>query len=354
MLRKGRDARKAAELYRNVFARLPFGACVVDGEGKTVDANAAAEALVGVGERELAGKRASEHYDPETPRQFDEAALRRGERAAVERQFRRKDGSALPVLVSYAIAVLDGEEFVVEAYTDLSERKRLDQLKNEFVFVAAHELRNPVTAIKLLLDIIFEDKRLVLDPVLRGYLSKMEEANDRLTQLVDDLLEVSRTEIGRLKIVVSPQNISSLVLEILSELRPSAAAKNVTLRYAPLADAPPVLADPAKLKEILANLVSNAIKYNVDGGRVDVSHALQGDMIVTHVADTGIGIAEEEKPKVFGKFWRSEDHAVRAQAGTGLGLFIVKELVERMRGKVWFASKPGKGTTFSFSLPSQR
>jgi signal transduction histidine kinase len=114
---------------------------------------------------------------------------------------------------------------------------------------------------------------------------------------------------------------------------------------------PVVMSDPAKLREVITNLVSNSTKYNVPGGKVTVSHEVRNNHLYTSVADTGIGIKREEKANLFKKFWRSEDLSVRSQPGTGLGLFIVRELVERMGGRVEIESEEGKGTTVSFSLP---
>lgn len=233
----------------------------------------------------------------------------------------------------------------------MRDHKELENIRNEFAFVAAHELKNPVSAIRALLDVIFNDKRLTIDPIMRTYLLKIQEADERLLQLVEDLLEVSRGESGRFKIALSPQNMAEHMAVIYGELRPMALGKDVTLKYEPTARDLEVMADPLKLKEILVNLVTNAIKYNVAGGSVTVEHEINGGMLVTRVIDTGIGISEEDLARLFEKFWRSEDVAVRAQTGTGLGLFIVKELVELMGGTVAVRAKRGKGTTISFTLP---
>ncbi len=235
-----------------------------------------------------------------------------------------------------------------------SRRQRLERLKDEFVYVAAHELRNPVAAIRTILNVIFDDKRFTIDPLLREYLLKLQEADDRLLQLVDELLEVARTEAGRLTVALSPQDVAEHVKSVFAEIRPAALAKEVELVYDPPPQRPYVLADASKLNEILANLVINAVKYNVVGGKVTVAHEMKGDMLLTTVTDTGIGISPEDLPNLFVKFWRSEDMAVREQSGTGLGLFIVKQLVERMGGTIEVRSSHGKGSTFAFTLPVAR
>lgn len=349
-----KEIRKARDYFRAVVDHSPVGICVTDLDRNAVIVNDAAMTLTGYSHDELIGSSVMSFYPKgEVISDIDIEALRAGERKMRELEFIRKDGSAVPVLVTYSLVegVGDSGEVIVESYNDQTVRKRLDRLKNEFVFIAAHELRNPVVAIRLLLDIIFDDKRLRIDPLLRGYLQKMQEADDRLIQLVDDLLEVSRSESGRLKIKVEQQDIKGLMEVILEELRPSAVSKGVEMKYDPPKGLPFVLADESKFKEVVSNLVSNAIKYNVTGGSVTIEHEVIGDRIMTRVTDSGIGISDEDLDRMFRKFWRSEDVAVRAQSGTGLGLFIVKELVERMGGSVSVSSEHGQGSTFSFSLP---
>jgi len=347
------EIKKARDYFRSIVQNSPNGICVTDMNRKVVMANKVAEQLTGYAIDELVGHPVTMFYPDEAKNPVDIMALRRGNGVSREVELKRKDGTTAPALVYYRIVEDErGEnEMIIESYSDLTDRKRLDRLKNEFVFVAAHELRNPVTAIRLLLNMVFEDKRLTLDPVIRGYLLKLQEADERLLTLVDDLLEVSRSESGRLKITVSPQDITEHVKAIFSEMRPTALTKDVQLRHIPLTPMQPVMADPSKLKEIIANLVSNGVKYNVAGGSVTVEYAIRGGMLVTHIADTGIGISEKDQERLFQKFWRSEDMAVRAQSGTGLGLFIVKELVERMGGLLDVTSRVGRGTTFTFTLP---
>ncbi len=347
------EIRKARDYFRAIIQDAPNGICITDMDRNVVMMNGVAEDLTGHSANDIIGTPVTAFYPADDgARKIDIAKLRSGEKISREVELTHRDGSTTPALVLYRLLEDEhGEQMIIESYSDLSDRKRLDRLRNEFVFIAAHELRNPVSAIRLLLNIIYEDKRVGIDPVMRGYLLKIQEADDRLLQLVDDLLEVSRNESGRLKIVVSPQNVADHVEAIFSELRPTALTKEVQLTYEPLHSMPMVLADPSKLKEIIANLVSNGIKYNSVGGKLAVRHALKAGQLETSVADNGIGISEDDHGKLFEKFWRSEDRAVRAQAGTGLGLYIVKELVERMGGHITVKSSRGKGTTFAFTLP---
>jgi len=349
------EIKRSRNYFGSIFENSPYGICVTDSRRRIMIANKAAEELTGYGRKELIGRAVMNFYPlGETVDSLDQETLKRGERVVQRLRFRQKNGEEVPVKVSQSLVVdpVDRTDIIIESYSDQTDRLRVDQLKNEFVYVAAHELRNPVSAIRMLVDIIYNDKRVTVEPVLRGYLAKIQEANERLLNLVEDLLEVSRTEAGRLKIHVGPQDIVAIVNGLLSELRPGAAAKGLTIRYSPPAQLPRVAADEIKLKEILTNLIGNAIKYNVTEGSVTIEHMIEEGLLVTRVSDTGIGISEADRQKLFQKFWRSEDMAVRAQAGTGLGLFIVKELVERMGGRIWVESHHGEGSIFSFSLPT--
>lgn len=229
--------------------------------------------------------------------------------------------------------------------------KRLQELKNEFVFIAAHELRSPVTAIKGYLSIIFEDFQATLTKETKKILQTVQNSNDRLVELVNNILVIARSDAGRMKIEVSPVSLKDNVQAVLEEVKPLAQDKNISLKYDQLSKLPQVLADSARLKEVMMNFVSNAIKYNNQGGWIKVSHQIKKASVITHVADNGLGLSEADQKHLFEKFFRSEADEFKEIEGTGLGLFITKELIEKMHGQVWFKSSKGRGTTFSFSLP---
>ncbi len=231
--------------------------------------------------------------------------------------------------------------------------KELEQLKDEFVFIAAHELKTPVAAIKGYLSLILDGTTGALNDTAREYLEKVIASNQRLIQLVNDLLEVARSQAGRLTIKVAPIAITPSIRAVIDELKSLADAQSVTVAYDPPADLPNVLADTDRVKEVMVNLIGNAIKYMGGAGTITVSHEIdpQNKMLVTHVTDTGLGMSQEEQEKLFQKFYRVQNEKTRDIAGTGLGLFIVKEIIEKMSGTIWAVSEPGKGSTFSFTLP---
>lgn len=250
------------------------------------------------------------------------------------------------------IKTSDELEQLGEAFNKMAKGlKRLQELKNEFVFIAAHELRTPVTAIRGYLSMVFDDEAASLSDKVKKYLSIVSQSNERLIQLVNDILEIARSEAGRMQIQVSSTDIKESVRAILAEVKPLADTKKINIIYDDKISSSLILADPARLKEVIMNFVSNAIKYNNDGGWVKVYHEAKDNMILTHVEDNGFGMSQEEQQHMFEKFFRADTGKIKAIQGTGLGLFITRELVEKMNGKVWLKSEEGKGTTFSFSLP---
>lgn len=233
--------------------------------------------------------------------------------------------------------------------------KRLQELKNEFVFIAAHELRTPVTAIKGYISMILEGDAGPINENLKKFLESVRQANERLIQLVNDILEIARSEAGRIKIQVFSVNIRAAIKSTIKEIMPLAAEKKIAIDYiigqGESLDMPLVLADTTRLREVITNFISNAIKYGREGGWIKIYHDSDDLFITTHIEDNGMGIPASEQGKVFEKFFRSETSRVTQIQGTGLGLFITKELIEKMGGKAWFRSEEGKGTRFSFKLP---
>lgn len=229
--------------------------------------------------------------------------------------------------------------------------KRLEELRNEFVFIAAHELRTPVTAIRGYVSLVLEDAETALNKEVMELLDKVRQASERLNNLVDDLLEIARSEAGRLEIKVTPIDIKDPVRVALSEVKVLADQKSIALVYDPPSVLPHIMADATRLKEVMVNVVGNAIKYTPGTGTVTISHEIHDNELVTRIQDTGIGMSGEAQKRLFEKFYRVQTEKTRNIQGTGLGLFIVKEIIEKMGGRIWVASEENRGSTFSFSLP---
>lgn len=227
---------------------------------------------------------------------------------------------------------------------------QLQKLKDEFVFMASHELKAPVAALKGYLTLILEGTIGKVDETAKAYLLKMKSSIERLLQLVHDLLEVSRAEAGVLSLNLKPINIDEAVKSAIEELSSLANKKNIQINYQPLENLPQVMGDLERLKEVMINLISNAIKYNYENGKVNIFYEIKEEELITNIQDTGFGIPKDQQEKIFQKFFRAQSKLSANIEGTGLGLFIVKQLIEKMNGKIWFVSEENKGSTFSFSL----
>jgi signal transduction histidine kinase len=230
--------------------------------------------------------------------------------------------------------------------------KQLDAAKSEFISIASHQLRTPLTIIKGYISMMLEGNfgRLTkreLEPLKKVYLS-----NERLIRLVENLLNISRIESGRLQFVFQSMQIEGLVSDVVTELSGNAKKKGIKLNLKmPRTPLPPVKADEEKLRQVVMNLIDNAIKYT-DRGRVDVSVALVNGQVRVCVADTGMGIAPEDLPNLFKKFSRGSGTSLVHTEGTGLGLFVARKMIEAHGGRIWAESKgEGQGAKFCFQLP---
>ncbi|MDQ3889268.1 MAG: GAF domain-containing protein [Actinomycetota bacterium] len=241
-------------------------------------------------------------------------------------------------------------EGTVYTFRDLTEERRLDELKTEFVATASHELRTPLAAVygaamtlrrrDLALD---EDRRDLL-------LSVIAQEADRLARTVNDILWASRLEAGRLEMDVEPFDPVECAQAVLDAARTHVPV-GIELVLAAAADLPPVVADSDKVRQVLANLVDNAVKYSPDGGRVAVRIERSDGAVRFAVDDRGLGIPAREQARIFDKFYRLDPNLTRGVGGTGLGLYICRELVRHMRGRIWVASEEGKGSTFFVEFP---
>jgi len=235
----------------------------------------------------------------------------------------------------------------------IAQAKELARLKDEFVFIAAHELKAPITHLRWSMAEFFSNKEMYekVPGEVNDMMKIIQKASDALVRLVADLLNVARLESGAVKISVHPTDLVAVLQDIVLQFKPEAEKQGITLtfKYDKSVKMPFVMSDSERLKEVFSNLISNAIKYNKEQGSVEVSIREADKFLEANVKDTGIGLSEEEMKKLFTKFWRAQKN--RKIEGTGLGLWITKQLVERMNGKIWAESEEGVGSTFYIKLP---
>lgn len=252
----------------------------------------------------------------------------------------------------YGVPILGtNEEWkgILLVFHDITEIKKLEQVRKDFVANVSHELKTPVTSIKgfteTLLDGAKEDKE-----TLEHFLRIILEESDRLQSLILDLLELSKIEQQGYTLAIRDVNMNQLLEEMLPILCQKAEEKEIELILEPLEKEITIDGDYYRLKQIFINLISNAISYSLQGGRVTISMKEGLNSVAVSISDTGIGIAQEEIPRIFERFYRVDKARSRNSGGTGLGLAIVKHLVEAHKGKISVESKLGKGTTFTIEL----
>ncbi len=239
------------------------------------------------------------------------------------------------------------------------ELRKIDSMKSEFVSVASHELRTPLAAIKNAVQLILSGKTGEINPDQEKFLSMAERNINRLTNILNDLLNLSRIESGKVELKFQDTMMQEIIEMAASSLRPHADAKSIYIEVEVPELLPMIYGDREKIEQILTNLVGNAIKFTPEGGKIVISarppsHDQKdghGDMVAVSVKDSGIGIPAEHLETVFEKFHQVESSIHRSVSGTGLGLAITKGLVEAHQGKILVESEVGKGSTFTFTLP---
>lgn len=237
-------------------------------------------------------------------------------------------------------------------FHDVTSEKQLEEMKFDFVSMAAHELRTPLTSIKGYLSVFISENAAKLNPEQNMFLKRIDDSAQQLLVMVENLLNVTKIERGGITINVQPLDWALLVKDTVEMFQPKAKEKQIILKFIPpTTTLPPVLADKVRIVEVLSNFISNAIKYTQVSGEVTVSIEKGENDVITHVADNGPGIPKSAQRYLFNKFSRINGHLDQSHKGNGLGLYIAKSIVDLHHGKAWLDSDTGKGAIFSFSLP---
>lgn len=238
----------------------------------------------------------------------------------------------------------------VTVLEDITIFKQLDQMKSDFVNMVAHELRSPLVSIRQINSVLLEGLAGALGEKQEEFVKRGMKKIDALLELINDLLDVARLEAGRLVQKPTALDLGEVMEDLVILMQPRAKQQGILLTHS-CENLRPVVVDPKNIEEVLNNLLSNAINYSPEGGKVTVSARGMGDFIEIKVSDTGVGIAPEELPKIFDKFYRVKHPKTRQVTGTGLGLSIVKGIVGAYHGSIHVESVPDQGTTFTVLLP---
>jgi PAS domain S-box-containing protein len=269
----------------------------------------------------------------------------------VEGDLIRKGGGLVPAAVTYA-PLFDREGRLVNLIAnvrDITKFREAEELKTTFISIISHELKTPVALIKGYAETLRrEDAEWDKDTVQESLAVIVEEA-DRLSDLIENLLDASRLQAGVLKLNMTEVNLDKLAARLVEKFRTQSSKHTLTVEFPP--DFPAVMGDEERLTQVLSNLLSNAIKYSPGGGRVSVRGRIEPAQVTLSVSDEGPGIAAPELPHIFDRFYRVNSDLAKRTKGAGLGLFLAKAVVEAHGGSIWAESAPERGTTLLFTLP---
>jgi len=353
----------AVEAYAQadaLFSSIGDGAVATDEFGRITKVNQAALTILGFKEKEILGAwfpKALQAYD-ETGRPIKlmdrpiTRAFLTGKPIIERTLYKLKGGALLPVSCTVSPLVLAGRPIgAIELFRDVSTEYEIDRMKSDFISLASHQLRTPLSAIKTYSHMLIDGFMGTINPEQRKALRTIVSASNRMNELISTLLNVSRIETGNVIVSAKKINLNHIVDEVFKELTLTADTKHIEL-ISKLPSTPLIIkGDNLIVKEILINLVSNAIKYTAEGGQVFVQCRKGARNVLIIVKDNGMGIPKNARQQIFSKFYRAQNVVRHETSGTGLGLYLVKGLVETLGGTIWFESIEDRGSTFFVRLP---
>jgi PAS domain S-box-containing protein len=333
--------------YRQLVEHAADAILIMDTEGRIVEANARACSLLGYDRNDLRELPLDSLIAPdEKGARPALPSLRKGDFVTSEYWILRGDGKRIPIEVSAGV-LPSGQTQVIAR--DISDRKELERLKDQFVAVVSHELRTPLTSVRGALGLLASGRLAETPEKSQRMLDLAVESTDRLIRLINDILDMERIESGRITMERRWTDALAVVRQVIESLRPVATNGDVVLRVH--GDSTEVWADVDRLNQTLTNLVGNAVKFSNPGSAVDVSVSRIGTDVLFEVRDEGRGIPEDKLEFIFNRFQQIDASDSREKGGTGLGLAISRSIVRQHGGKIWADSKPGKGSVFRFTLP---
>ncbi len=355
------DLQEAKAKDEAMLLGIGEGLVATDADAKIILVNPAFEKLLGWSEGEVMGEN---FYKIVEVQDEDKKPLLEGERiltkalvssgnevlSSRDTYYVRKDGSSFPVAVTVSPITVNGKvEGAVEVFRDITTEKDIDRAKTEFVSLAAHQLRTPLTAINWYAELIAEEEHGLSKPQ-EEFRTEIVSASKQMTELVSSLLNVSRIELGTFAINPVPANVNEFAQSVLDELKLLIKQKKLELDFYK-SEIPEIPLDKGLFRIVYQNLLTNAVKYTPEGGKITIAHEIERDQLLISIADTGYGIPQSEQEKVFEKLYRASNARAKDPHGSGLGLYIVKAIVQESGGEIWFESIENQGTTFFVRLP---
>ncbi len=348
------ELKASEERYRDLFENANDGIYILDRRGCILSLNRKAEELTGYTLEEIGGQSYTLLVPPGRERQKARRAFlknMRGQSDKTELTITRKDGREVILELSTRPIWQHGQIVGIQGIgRDITERKELEKLKSDFISTVSHELRTPLTSIKGYVDLVLAGDVGPLTLEQQEFLTIVSQNTTRLTELINDLLEIERLESGRIEFEFTELDLEEVLQNVARSLQVTAEHKGLEF-VTEIASGLTVRGDRDRLAQVFLNLLSNAIKYT-PAGTVELKAHREDDTVVVSVRDTGIGLSESDMKRLFQKFFRSDNPYVRKVGGTGLGLSIAKAIVERHNGTMTVTSQLGQGSTFTVRLPA--
>ena len=338
------------------------GVFAVNLRGEIIIFNKIAEKLVGIGRDQILGQKYDQilqFINSETKEsygQFINKVLLEGQSVTLPADAILVTGSKAEIPVAVNSSPIKNQKGVIVGgiviFRDISHEKEIEEIRTDLISIASHQLRTPLSEIKGLISLLNEGIAGSMNKGQQEYVDLLSIANERMINLVNDLLNISRIEQGRLQLNFQITDLGILTSDVFKSMRVKAADKSQVLTLLIDPDLPKVTADPEKTREIISNLIDNALKYTFEKGKIQLRVTSTSDGVWVLVKDSGVGIPKTKQKDLFKKFSRVDNPLSKMTTGSGLGLYAAKQLVERQNGKIWFESDEGKGSTFGFVLPA--
>ena len=332
---------------------------ITDDKGIILYANDAVEKITGFSRKEILGKKVGTkdnwggQMDKEFYRKLWHTILEKKDNFSGDVKNKRKDGEIYESAASIS-PILDEHghvKFFVGIERDITKEKQIDRAKSEFVSLASHQLRTPLSTINWYAEMLLAGDAGKLNKEQRDYLEEVYKGNQRMVDLVNALLNVSRIELGTLAVDPKPTNLIDQAESVLNEIKPLIAKKKLRVIKKFAKNIPEINLDDKLMRIVWQNLLSNSLKYTPEKGKIGVVISKDKTNVKIEVSDTGMGIPKYQQKNIFTKLFRADNVREHETDGTGLGLYIVKSVIEQFGGKVWFKSVENKGTTFYATIP---
>lgn len=346
-----------------LFSCIGDGAIATDEFGHITRINPVALNIIGLKEEDVLGKWFPRIFIAVKPDNTPVSLIDRpifkmfltGKAISEKLLYRVKGGQIIPVYTTVSPIILDGKPVgAIEVFRDITLENEIDKMKSEFISIASHQLRTPLSTIKTYSHMLIEGYMGEINKDQTKALKTITRATNTMNELIATLLNIARIESGGIKVMRKIQDAGQLAEEVTKELTITAKDKGIKISLNTPDRPVAIKTDSLIMKEVLANLIGNAIKYTPRNGTIKVSVQNQREKVLFSIQDTGLGIPSQAQTKIFRKFFRAQNVLQKETTGTGLGLYVVRGLVLVLHGKIWFKSEENVGSTFYVSLPKKQ